>query len=73
MSVGGVSVRLLAACSIDGDAFFQCLSSSSDEQLSTSCPCSPSTDSVELAFAEMNSSIGYEATAQQVAIQRCCT
>ena len=68
MSVRGVSVRLLAACSANGDAFLQYLRSSSDKQLSTFCPRSLSTDSVELASAEMNSSIGYKATAQQLLV-----
>ncbi len=43
------------------------------KQLSTSCPQSSCKDSVELAFAELNSSIGHQATAESVAIQRCCT
>lgn len=43
----------------------QFLRSSSDVQLSKFCTCSLSTDSVELAFAGMNASIGYKATAAQ--------
>ena len=35
-------------------------------------PSSPSKDSVELAFAELKPSVGCTATAQQVAVQRCC-
>ncbi len=65
-SVRGVSVRLLAACSANGDAFLQYLCSSSDKELSTFCSSSLSTDSVELAFAEANLSIGHTATAQQL-------
>ena len=66
MHVRGLSGRLLAACSANGDTFLQYLRNSSDQQLSSFCPRSLSTDSVELAFAEMNASIGYKATAQQL-------
>ena len=65
MSTRGISVRLFAACSANGDAFVQFLCSSPDEQLSKFCTPSLSPDSVELALAEMNASIGYKATAAQ--------
>lgn len=43
-------------------------------QTSSSVPPAhnPLVHSVELAFAELNSSIGHKATAESVAIQRCC-
>ena len=62
ISVRGVSARLLAACSANGDCLMQYLRSADDDQLMSFCPCALSTDSLELAFPEVNASVGYKAT-----------
>ena len=72
IKVAKTAAIVLVQKALTPHSFQQCLSSSSDKQLSTSCPQPSCTDAVELAFAELNSSIGHKATAESVAIQHCC-
>ena len=74
----GVYARLLAACSANDDCFmimqYVYLRSANDEQLRSFCPVAQalSTDSVELAFSEVNASLWYKATPQQLLSHMCC-
>ncbi len=65
-TIRGVSCRLMAACSANNDCFLQFIRHASHQVLITFCIRAFSTDSAEMAFSEVNASIGYKGTAQKL-------
>ena len=56
----------MTACAANGDSFLQYLRRATDDQLKLLCTRALSTNSVKLAFSEVNANLGYKATAETV-------